>query len=158
MTGKRAVYPGRTRGTAGKSFLDGANFIDKRNQQAFQIPGRDRGKREHMLADNIPFNGVEVKILRRIVIRGIRMAQPMEAVPVVGIVPVIQEKIVQQSPPDHCPVVNMHPQAAVQLQRQPVAVFGHHNHMAKTVCFPVLREFLHGLHQGERKDFHVPGD
>lgn len=92
-------------------FGGGRKLIRQRDKVSFDIGGRHRGHREHMVFDAVAFDVVEVKILQSVHQGRMAMGEAVPTVlPIVPVVPVVQEVVVQESRTNQRPEIHVVPE------------------------------------------------
>lgn len=103
-----------------------------------------------MLLDDILLPLIQEEIFGSLLIGSIWVAEPMEPVAIMGVVPVIKEKVVQECGADDGAVTDVPAKGTVQPKGQGIAFPRDHDTVAQAVCFAVLHILFHGAHQRDR--------
>ena len=81
-------------------------FVREADDVAFPIPRRERGQRPHVPKDDVLLPAVQAERLFRVFERGSGVREPVQPFPAAFLMPVVQEKIVQQRAADQAPAVH----------------------------------------------------
>ena len=88
-----------------KGFIQGTALIHQTNHQALPTEERrNRGQREHMLFNNLPFDPRKLKFLLRVDKSISSVGEGMKGMPFAGIVPVVKKVIMQKRPSYQLPL------------------------------------------------------
>ena len=125
-----------------EGLAEGADLVRQAEEEALPEPGEDQVHGEHVGGDHVPLDGSQGKIPPRVAQGEARVAEAVEPVTGVGVVPVIEEVVVEQRPPHQRPGVHPQSQRPGQTHahhRRKKAVEGHAH-------VPVLAEALGQQH------------
>ena len=131
----------------GNGFAYRAQLVRKAYQQPLAKARRYRRKREHVPVNDIALYAVQVESPLRVAQCPARMPEPVQPVRRVGIVPVVQEKVVQQRAAHHAAPIH----AYAQPLGQPKAHAGDVYRMGVTRRGAVLHEYMFELHFAGRE-------
>jgi hypothetical protein len=120
-------------------FQHGTVFIHKGNDEALLVPWGQNGQRPHVLYDDVPFHPVQFKVPFGIFQSGIGMRKPVLSANQLGLVPVVQEKVMEQS--SSC----RRAEIKVQKPADYVTVIGYGKTMVETGYASVLGKSVHGI-------------
>ena len=90
-----------------KGFVQGTALIYQANHQALPTERRNRGQREHMLFNNLPFDPRKLKFLLRVDKSISSVGEGMKGMPFAGIVPVVKKVIMQKRPSYQLPLTKI---------------------------------------------------
>ena len=81
-----------------EGLAEGADLVRQAEEEALPEPGEDQVHGEHVGGDHVPLDGSQGKIPPRVAQGEARVAEAVEPVAGVGVVPVIEEVVVEQPP------------------------------------------------------------